>query len=99
VLIFSKLLLPTKWISSCLHSMKKCKASCDCTRVRAVFAAAYPFEDGLLTADEVAHLDLTADLVVLSACESGLGRVGGDGIIGLSRSFILAGADSVVVSL
>ncbi len=56
-------------------------------------------EDGLLTAGEVANLDLTADLVVLSACESGLGRVTGDGIVGLSRSFILAGADSVVVSL
>ena len=58
-----------------------------------------PGEDGLLTAGEVANLDLTADLVVLSACESGLGRVTGDGIVGLSRSFILAGADSVVVSL
>lgn len=56
-------------------------------------------EDGLLTAGEVANLDLTADLVVLSACESGLGRVSGDGIVGLSRSFILAGADSLVVSL
>jgi CHAT domain-containing protein/tetratricopeptide (TPR) repeat protein len=56
-------------------------------------------EDGLLTAADVAKLRLTADLVVLSACQTGLGHVTGDGVIGLSRSFILAGADSVVVSL
>src|SRR5207237_9843489 len=40
-----------------------------------------------------------ANLVVLSACDTGRGRITGDGVIGLSRSLISAGAISVVVSL
>lgn len=57
-------------------------------------------EDGLLTATEIIEeLNLQADLVVLSACDTGLGRVTGDGVIGLSRSLIAAGASSVIVSL
>ncbi|MFN7975202.1 MAG: CHAT domain-containing protein [Acidobacteriota bacterium] len=55
--------------------------------------------DGLLTAEEILDLHLDADLVTLSACETGLGRVTGDGIIGLARSFLGAGAASVVASL
>jgi len=57
------------------------------------------FNDGLLTAAEIAQMDLNADLVVLSACNTGQGRITGDGVIGLSRSLILAGVPSVVVSL
>ncbi|MEM6255905.1 MAG: CHAT domain-containing tetratricopeptide repeat protein [Cyanobacteria bacterium P01_D01_bin.156] len=57
-------------------------------------------EDGLLTAAEIIEeLDLNAELVVLSACDTGLGQVTGDGVIGLSRSLIAAGAPSVIVSL
>lgn len=56
-------------------------------------------EDGLLTSAEILELDLKADLVVLSACDTGLGTITGDGVIGLSRSFIAAGVPSVVVSL
>ncbi|MDA0865122.1 MAG: tetratricopeptide repeat protein [Cyanobacteria bacterium] len=56
-------------------------------------------EDGLLTAGEILDLPLNADLVVLSACDTGLGRITGDGVIGLSRSLITAGTPSVVVSL
>ena len=56
-------------------------------------------EDGLLTAAEILELDLQAELVVLSACDTGLGRVTGDGVIGLSRSLIAAGTPSVIVSL
>lgn len=55
--------------------------------------------DGLLTAEEILQLNLQAGLVVLSACNTGRGRVTGDGVIGLSRSFIAAGVPSVIVSL
>jgi CHAT domain-containing protein len=51
------------------------------------------------TVREVFETDLHADLVVLSACDTGLGKIGGDGVIGLSRAFIYAGTRSVVVSL
>ncbi|NEQ25661.1 MAG: CHAT domain-containing protein, partial [Microcoleus sp. SIO2G3] len=55
--------------------------------------------DGFLNASEILNLNLKADLVVLSACDTGRGRITGDGVIGLSRSLLLAGASSVVVSL
>ena len=55
--------------------------------------------DGLLTADEILDLKLNADLVVLSACDTGRGRITGDGVIGLSRSLITAGVPSIIVSL
>ena len=57
------------------------------------------FNDGLLTAAEIAQMELNAELVVLSACNTGQGRITGDGVVGLSRSLILAGVPSVVVSL
>jgi CHAT domain-containing protein len=55
--------------------------------------------DGLLTASEILDLNLNAELVVLSACDTGRGRITGDGVIGLSRSLITAGVPSVIVSL
>ena len=55
--------------------------------------------DGLLTSAEIRALDLNAELVVLSACDTGLGDIRGDGVIGLSRSLFLAGTPSVIVSL
>ena len=64
-----------------------------------VALAPTPGENGLLTAAEVTKLRLKADIVVLSACQTGLGHISGDGVIGLWRSFIVAGADSLVVSL
>jgi CHAT domain-containing protein/tetratricopeptide (TPR) repeat protein len=55
---------------------------------------------GWLNAEEIRELDLTADLVVLSACRTGLGReVRGEGLVGLSHSFLAAGASGVVMSL
>jgi len=58
-------------------------------------------DDGIMTAEEVAALDLgAADLAVLSACQTGLGPVaGGEGILGLQRAFQVAGARTVVASL
>ncbi len=55
--------------------------------------------NGLLTASEILDLKLQADLIVLSACDTGRGRITGDGVIGLSRSLITAGVPSVLVSL
>ena len=56
--------------------------------------------DGLLLSDDVAAMKLTADLVVLSACETALGRdVRGEGIMGLTRGFFHAGARQVMASL
>jgi CHAT domain-containing protein len=57
-------------------------------------------EDGFLTLSEIYGLKLNADLVTLSACKTGLGlRVSGEGVLGLSRAFINAGARAVLVSL
>lgn len=55
---------------------------------------------GWLTAEEIIRLPrLQAELVVLSACDTGRGTITGDGVLGLSRSWIAAGVPSVVVSL
>ena len=57
-------------------------------------------EDGALQMSEVMRLKLNADLVTLSACRTGLGQLlSGEGIIGLTRAFLYAGSESVVVSL
>lgn len=53
---------------------------------------------GLLTAEQILYLPLPADLVTLSACQTGLGQISGDGVIGLARSFLVAGARAVLVS-
>jgi CHAT domain-containing protein/Flp pilus assembly protein TadD len=56
--------------------------------------------DGFLRSPEIQKLDLPADLVVLSACQTALGQeVRGEGLIGLTRSFLSAGARQVLVSL
>ena len=64
-------------------------------------AAGEPLLDNQLLAQEVLdHWNLSASLVTLSACETGLGRQGGgDGLLGFTQSFLLAGARSVCLSL
>ena len=57
-------------------------------------------QDGFLRANEIYNLDLPAELVVLSACQTGLGKeIKGEGLVGLTRSFMYAGARRVIVSL
>ncbi|MDJ0973945.1 MAG: CHAT domain-containing tetratricopeptide repeat protein [Planctomycetota bacterium] len=61
-----------------------------------------PAEDdtGFLTALDVFHMEIPTDLAVLSACETGKGRiVAGEGIVGLTHSFLRAGASGVLTSL
>lgn len=58
-----------------------------------------PAEDGLIEAREIMNLPLSADLVVLSACETARGRIGaGEGVIGMSWAFLAAGSRTTVVS-
>ena len=57
-------------------------------------------DDGILTAKELTAIDLRGlDIVVLSACQTGLGQITGDGVFGLQRGFKKAGAQTIVMSL
>lgn len=57
-------------------------------------------EDGVLTAGEVSQLNLSGlDLVVMSACQTGLGELSGDGVFGLQRGFKKAGANALLMTL
>lgn len=58
-----------------------------------------PPADGRLTVQEIYGMDLQTDLVVLSACRTGLGKLSGDGIAGLTRAFFYGGTPSVMATL
>ncbi|MFT7283002.1 MAG: CHAT domain-containing protein, partial [Cyclobacteriaceae bacterium] len=65
-----------------------------------IYLSAEEGQDGSLYSGEIYNLKLNARLVSLSACETGLGKIAqGEGIVGLSRALIYAGADNLVVSL
>jgi len=57
-------------------------------------------DDGYLEVGEIIQLDLTSDLIVLSSCRSGLGKIDeAEGILGMQKAFFEAGASSIIVSL
>ncbi len=57
-------------------------------------------QDGFLKTQEIYNLNLTAELVVLSACQTGLGKeIKGEGLVGLTRGFMYAGAARIIVSM
>lgn len=57
-------------------------------------------QDGFLNTQEIYNLKLPAELVVLSACQTGLGReIKGEGLVGLTRGFMYAGAERIIVSM
>lgn len=69
-------------------------------RLSGIMLAPSKAGDGLLSAYEIFNLKLNAELVTLSACETGLGKeVKGEGIMGLMRAFMYAGTPSVMVTL
>jgi CHAT domain-containing protein/Tfp pilus assembly protein PilF len=68
-------------------------------KVRGDIPGAIALTNGLLTSNEIFDLKLQANLVVLSACDTGGGDLSGDGVIGLSRALAAAGTPSVAVSL
>lgn len=65
----------------------------------AIALAPSKHDDGFLTSSEILNLKLNAELVVLSACNTGRGKITGDGVIGLSRALITSGVPSIIVSL
>jgi CHAT domain-containing protein/uncharacterized protein HemY len=64
-----------------------------------IFLQASGTDDGSLFSGEIYSLQLNADLVALSACQTGLGKISrGEGVIGLSRALVYAGAKNIIVS-
>jgi CHAT domain-containing protein len=93
----SKSLSPTHDI---LHFATHAQLNEDDPLSSAVLLAKEDKEDGRLEVREIFGMDLKANLVVLSGCDTGLGKLStGDELVGLTRAFIYAGTPSVVASL
>jgi len=83
-----------------LHFAAHAELSKDDPLSSAILLAKDGKDDGRLTVKEIFEMELNADLVVLSGCETGLGKLSrGDEMVGLTRAFIYAGTPSVVASL
>ncbi|MEZ5294466.1 MAG: CHAT domain-containing tetratricopeptide repeat protein [Vicinamibacterales bacterium] len=82
-----------------LHVAAHASVSPDRPMASAIVLAPSADDDGYLRVDEIVALRLAADLVVLSGCSTGLGRVSSDGIAGLTGAFLSAGARTIVTSL
>ena len=88
-----------RWIHLATHGLLEADNVYEQAYLSAVALAPSESDDGFLTVRETMKLDLGADLVVLSACDTGRGKITGDGVIGLSRGYLLAGSPTVVASL
>lgn len=85
---------------SMLHFATHGKFNADAPLNSGLYLAKGHDADGILTVSDLYGLNLDSDLVTLSACETGLGKVAnGDDVIGLTRGFLYAGARSIVASL
>lgn len=83
-----------------LHFATHGEFDADAPLKSALLLAKDDLNDGMLTVDKLYSLKLDADLVTLSACETGLGKIAnGDDVVGLTRGFLYAGSRSIVASL
>ncbi len=85
---------------SFIHFATHGQFNADAPLKSAILLARDADSDGMLTVDKLYSMRLDADLVTLSACETGLGKVAnGDDVVGLTRGFLYAGSSSIVASL
>ncbi len=85
---------------NCIHFATHGQFEPDAPLRSALLLAKDAESDGLLTVDRLYSMKLDADLITLSACETGLSKIAnGDDLVGLTRGFLYAGASSIVASL
>jgi CHAT domain-containing protein len=90
----------TSGVFSRIHFAMHGKFQADNPLASGLYLAKDAENDGVLTVSELYSMRLDADLVTLSACETGLGKVAsGDDVVGLTRGFLYAGSRSIVASL
>jgi len=83
-----------------IHFATHAQFNADAPLKSAILLAKDAENDGMLTVDKLYSTKLDADLVTLSACETGMGKIAnGDDIVGLTRGFLYAGSSSIVASL